>query len=163
MTQQIKTAFEQTRRAYGSPRIYTELREDGGFVQRENRIARLMRKAGIRVETVRRFRATMDSNHALPVAGSIIWDGSSQHKRRTRNGQATSRIFGRGKDGCILRSCWTCLAAGSCGGVYRPACIKSWFWKRAWYGGFGAAALKQVYCTIVIAEVSTRVWRFKSG
>ena len=67
LTQKIKTAFEQNRHIYGSPRIYSELRDEG-ILCSENRIARLMQKAGIRVEPVRRFRATTDSAHALPVA-----------------------------------------------------------------------------------------------
>ena len=67
LTQQIQTAFEQCRRSYGSPRIYTELQAQAVMCS-ENRIARLMRKAGIFVEPVRRFRVTTDSNHALPVA-----------------------------------------------------------------------------------------------
>lgn len=67
LTQKIQTAFLQSRRSYGSPRIHTELRDEG-ILCSENRVARLMRRAGIRVETVRRFRATTDSDHALPVA-----------------------------------------------------------------------------------------------
>lgn len=71
LTQRIQTAFEQNRCCYGSPRIYTELRDDG-ILCSENRIARLMRKAGIRVEPVRRFRATTASDHALPVAANHL-------------------------------------------------------------------------------------------
>ena len=71
LTQKIATAFEQNRRCYGSPRIYTELRDDG-ILCSENRIARLMRKAGILVEPVRRFRATTDSDHALSVAQNYL-------------------------------------------------------------------------------------------
>ena len=71
LTQKIATAFEQNRRIYGSPRIYSELRDDG-LLCSENRVARLMRKAGIHVEPVRRFRATTDSAHALPVAVNLL-------------------------------------------------------------------------------------------
>lgn len=60
-------AFDQNRRSYGSPRIYTELRDEG-ILCSENRVARLMRKASICVEPVRKFRATTDSAHGLPVA-----------------------------------------------------------------------------------------------
>lgn len=67
LTQRIRTAFEQNRRAYGSPRIYWELRDEG-IACSENRVARLMRRAGIRVESLRRFRATTDSDHVLPVS-----------------------------------------------------------------------------------------------
>lgn len=71
LTQQIQIAFDQNRRNYGSPRIYTELRDEG-ILCSENRVARLMRKAGIRVEPVRRFRATTDSAHSVPVAQNYL-------------------------------------------------------------------------------------------
>jgi transposase InsO family protein len=53
---------------YGSPRVHAALRAEGGTASR-GRIARLMRKHGIRALAGRRFRpCTTDSRHALPVA-----------------------------------------------------------------------------------------------
>jgi putative transposase len=46
LTEQIRAAFDANRKVYGSPRIFTELTEDGVHVGRK-RIARLMREAGI--------------------------------------------------------------------------------------------------------------------
>jgi putative transposase len=46
LTEQIRAAFDANRQVYGSPRIFTELTEDGVHVGRK-RIARLMREAGI--------------------------------------------------------------------------------------------------------------------
>jgi putative transposase len=46
LTEQIREAFNANRKVYGSPRIHTELTDDGVHVGRK-RIARLMREAGI--------------------------------------------------------------------------------------------------------------------
>jgi transposase InsO family protein len=67
----IRGAFEQSRATYGSPRIHRELGERG-VACGEGRVARLMRQNGIRVQPVRRFRATTDSAHALPVAANLL-------------------------------------------------------------------------------------------
>ena len=63
----IREIHGQTKAAYGSPRIYQELKERGIAVSR-GRIERLMRKNGIRARHKRRFKATTDSKHTLPVA-----------------------------------------------------------------------------------------------
>ena len=52
---------------YGSPRVHEELREQGNVVSL-NRVRRLMKKHGIAARHRRKFRATTDSRHKLPVA-----------------------------------------------------------------------------------------------
>jgi putative transposase len=52
---------------YGSPRVHEELREQGNVVSL-NRVRRLMKKHGIAARHKRKFRATTDSRHKLPVA-----------------------------------------------------------------------------------------------
>jgi transposase InsO family protein len=63
----IRPLFERSKQTYGSPRILRDLKEEG-FVCGKHRIARLMRHAGLRAVVARRFRATTDSKHVLPVA-----------------------------------------------------------------------------------------------
>lgn len=66
LMERIREIFCASDKTYGSPRIWTELLAQG--VQcGVHRVARLMRGAGIRVETARRFKVTTDSNHALPT------------------------------------------------------------------------------------------------
>lgn len=60
----IRTIHRVSRKIYGSPRIHDALREAG--------VARIMRAAGIRAKTVRRFKATTDSAHPHPVAENIL-------------------------------------------------------------------------------------------
>lgn len=67
----IRAFHARSDRTYGSPRIHRDLREAGHAVG-ENRIARLMRESGIRAKTVRKWRATTDSKHSLPVAANAL-------------------------------------------------------------------------------------------
>jgi len=63
----IQAAHVRTRRTYGPERLQPELRADG-FKAGVGRIKRLRKKLGIRCKQVRRFKATTDSKHDLPVA-----------------------------------------------------------------------------------------------
>jgi len=67
----IRECFQENRRAYGSPRIYEELKARGIRCSR-TRVERLMREAGITPPRRRRFRKTTDSDHTLPVAGNLL-------------------------------------------------------------------------------------------
>jgi putative transposase len=67
----IRLAHQRSRRIYGSPRITHELRA-GGHCIGENRIARLMRDGGIRAKGARKWRATTQSSHRLPVAENTL-------------------------------------------------------------------------------------------
>lgn len=64
---QIRSVHAESRQSYGSPRIYRELK-DRGIEVGEHRVARLMRQHQIRPRQAKRFRATTDSRHSLPVA-----------------------------------------------------------------------------------------------
>lgn len=61
---------EGTRKVYGAPRITKNLPEE----QRASvgRVARLMRANGIRSKTVRKYKATTNSKHNLPVAENLL-------------------------------------------------------------------------------------------
>jgi len=66
LAQQIRQAHQSSRGTYGSPRIYRELRSQGCPAS-ENRIARLMRKHGIkgRVATIRYINPKLRRYFAL--------------------------------------------------------------------------------------------------
>ncbi len=68
---QIRQVHAASRRTYGSPRIHAELREQGVCCS-EKRVARLLRRAGIRACRPRRSRTTTDARHALPVADNLL-------------------------------------------------------------------------------------------
>ena len=67
----IRLIHAETRAAYGSPRIHAELK-DRGVPCSKARVERLMRENGIRARHKRRFKATTDSNHSLPVAPNLL-------------------------------------------------------------------------------------------
>lgn len=68
---EIRVIHRQYKRRYGSPRMAEELRARGMSCG-ENRVARLMRQAGIRAKAPRRYRVTTDSGHGLPVAPNLL-------------------------------------------------------------------------------------------
>jgi len=67
----IRELFAQSRGRYGAPRIHRELAKRGIHVSRK-RVARLMREAGLKAKGARKYKATTDSNHALPVAPNLL-------------------------------------------------------------------------------------------
>ena len=67
LLKRIREIHEETKAAYGSPRIYQELKGRGIPVSK-GRVERLMRENDVRGRHKRRFKATTDSKHALPVA-----------------------------------------------------------------------------------------------
>lgn len=67
----IKESYEKSRMIYGSPRITRDLKSKG-IRCGKNRIARLMREHGIAARTKKKFKATTNSKHNLPVAQNIL-------------------------------------------------------------------------------------------
>jgi putative transposase len=65
---QIRASHAKAKRRYGSPRIHAELSAQGERCC-VNTVAKLMKEAGIRAVSHRKFRVqTTDSRHELPVA-----------------------------------------------------------------------------------------------
>jgi transposase InsO family protein len=67
----IKESYRKNRGNYGSPRITDELR-DQGFCCGKNRVARIMKANGIVAKTKKKFKATTNSKHNLPVAENLL-------------------------------------------------------------------------------------------
>lgn len=57
--------------AYGSRRMHRELRDRGHSLGLD-RVERLMRDNGLRARHKRRFKATTDSKHSMPVAANLL-------------------------------------------------------------------------------------------
>lgn len=71
MLELIRGVHAQFKGAYGSPRMLKELRARG-VPAAKSRVERLMRENGIRARHKRRYKATTDSNHGLPVAKNLL-------------------------------------------------------------------------------------------
>jgi len=75
---QICELFEQSKGRYGSPRIYRDLQALGircsqmGIRCSQKRVARLMKEQNLVMRKPRKFVATTDAGHALPVAQNLL-------------------------------------------------------------------------------------------
>jgi len=67
----ITTAHTASKQTYGSPRIHAQLRQQGETCGR-HRVARVMQAAGLVAKHRRKFRATTNSAHDLPVAENVL-------------------------------------------------------------------------------------------
>lgn len=67
----IRVMHADSHGIYGSPKIHLDLNEDGVRCGK-NRVARIMREAGIRSRIKKKFKATTDSRHNLPVAPNLL-------------------------------------------------------------------------------------------
>jgi transposase InsO family protein len=68
---EIRRVHMAVDRTYGSPRMHRELVANGWPCGR-HRVARLMRVHGVRAKQARRFLATTDSTHGLPIARNLV-------------------------------------------------------------------------------------------
>lgn len=67
----IRIIYAETKGAYGSPRITAEIKARQIPVSKD-RVRRLMKEHGIRARHKRKFKATTNSNHTLPVAPNLL-------------------------------------------------------------------------------------------
>jgi len=71
LLEQIKDVYRKNKCVYGSPRITQALNRQSISCS-QPRVARLMRANGIVAKTQRKFKATTNSNHSLPVAADLV-------------------------------------------------------------------------------------------
>lgn len=71
LTAKIRVVHAQSRGTYGSPRVTQALKAQGESVN-EKRVARIMRERAIAGHARRKYRATTDSAHTLPVAENLL-------------------------------------------------------------------------------------------
>jgi len=69
--EKIRIIHKEKHEIYGSPNITVELNNSGISVSR-GMVSRLMRQNGIKSRVKRKYKATTDSNHNLPVAENIL-------------------------------------------------------------------------------------------
>ena len=67
----VRASHDASRRAYGRPRIWKDLVEEGERVS-EKRVGRLMREEGMVARPRRRFKATTMSDHDQPIAANVL-------------------------------------------------------------------------------------------
>ena len=67
----IRIAYEDRKHRYGSPRLHVHLNESG-FPVALNTVAESMRRQGLVAKAGRKFKATTNSAHNLPVAPNLL-------------------------------------------------------------------------------------------
>ena len=99
LTGKIEDFHRRSWGVYGSPSIHAELADDHGIRVGRKRVARLMRAAGLRGTTLRRYLVTATPDLHEPRA--IWWIGVSTPTDRIDCGWRTSRISRPGQAFCM--------------------------------------------------------------
>lgn len=71
LTEDVRRVYAEHKGRAGAPRITKQLRQEGHCVGK-NRVARLMRTEQLRAKAARKYKATTNSNHNLPVAPNLL-------------------------------------------------------------------------------------------
>jgi putative transposase len=71
LTEDVKRIFEDEKGRPGSPRITQRLHDEGKLAGR-HRVAKIMRDNGLRAKAAKKYKATTNSNHSLPVAPNLL-------------------------------------------------------------------------------------------
>jgi putative transposase len=71
LDEEIKFIHQQEKSRVGAPRVTARLRRNGRRVSRK-RVAKRMWRMGLRAKAARKFKATTNSNHRLPVAANLL-------------------------------------------------------------------------------------------
>ena len=79
---EIKESHKNSHKVYGSPRITEDLQAKGTKCSK-NRVARLMKVHGIIAKTKKKFKATTNSKHNLPVAENLLNQDFAAEKPNT--------------------------------------------------------------------------------
>jgi len=67
----IKSIFEDSRQTYGARRICRKLKKEGRRISR-SRVRRLMKEMSLRAKASKKYRATTNSKHSLPVFPNLL-------------------------------------------------------------------------------------------
>jgi transposase InsO family protein len=68
---EIKKQFEREKGRAGAPRVTKQLKKNGISCS-HNRVAKRMRALGLRAKAAKKFKATTNSKHSLPIAPNLL-------------------------------------------------------------------------------------------
>lgn len=71
LSKKIKEVFMESRCLYGSRRVRKKLQAEGEMISRR-RVGKLMKQLNLYCKTKRKFRATTNSKHSLPIAPNLL-------------------------------------------------------------------------------------------
>lgn len=96
----IKKIHKESPRIYGSPQITKNLPADQKASR--GRVARLMRANGIRSKVTKKYKATTNSNHNLPVADNLLNKNFTADKPNQK--QVSDITYIHTKEGLMIHS-----------------------------------------------------------
>ncbi len=67
----IRAIYDDSDQIYGAPKITRELNRKG-IKTHQKHVSRLMKEHGIRSKIVKKYKATTNSNHSLPVSENLL-------------------------------------------------------------------------------------------
>jgi transposase InsO family protein len=79
LADEVKAVFEKEKHRVGAIRITQQLQKQG-YTVGHNRIANIMRAHGLRAKAAKKFKATTNSKHNLPVAPNLLMQNFSANK-----------------------------------------------------------------------------------
>lgn len=71
LDERVRAAFDAEKGRIGSPRVSRRLKEQGHLAG-HNQVAESMARQGLRAKGARKYKATTNSNHSLPVADNLL-------------------------------------------------------------------------------------------
>ncbi len=80
MREKVSRVFEEHKHIPGSAKITEELKSSGERVS-HNYVARIMKELGLKSRTVKKYKATTNSKHNLPVADNLLLRERSEEER----------------------------------------------------------------------------------
>jgi len=92
----VQASFAESRRRYGSPRVYKDLIEQRVRVS-PKRVARLMQENGLKARARKRYKLTTMSDHDQPVAANLLdrqFEAEAPNQRWV--GDTTEFVIGAG-------------------------------------------------------------------
>lgn len=115
----IRAIHREVKGRYGWPLVWEELR-DRGIPSGMKRVRKLMQAHGIRARHKRKYKATTDSKHNLPVAPNLL-NQNFETSRPDQVWTAEITYIPTAAAGSIWPPCWTCIPACSSVGPWgRP-------------------------------------------
>ena len=71
LDKRVATAFSARKERAGSPRLVLDLR-DQGYIYNRKTVAASMKRQGLRAKAAKKFKATTNAKHNLPVAPNLL-------------------------------------------------------------------------------------------
>ena len=68
----IERVFAAFKGKYGAPRLFRELCKHYGYTGSYTRVQKLMKALGLKAKAGRKYKATTDSKHTLPLAPNLL-------------------------------------------------------------------------------------------